>query len=167
MSLPEQIGGLQHHAGSVGIIMSGWLGTMNYGVIVANKLKDVLRAKSPSRSGYELGSFCTCDMCPSEYSFSFIRVEWTLNPSYANALLKQNILRHKLLFSVRFLMHCIKNRSTNGCLKIASATSAHRSVSERRSPRQSRGSLALYLPSTMSSNTEWRSTLVIRLHRLG
>ena len=37
MGLPEQIGGL-YHAGSVGIIMSGWLGTMNYGVIVANKL---------------------------------------------------------------------------------------------------------------------------------
>jgi phytoene dehydrogenase-like protein len=33
--LPEQIWGL-HHAGSVGIIMSGWLGAINYGVIVAN-----------------------------------------------------------------------------------------------------------------------------------
>lgn len=33
--LPEQIPGL-FHAGSVGIIMSGWLGAMNYGVIVAN-----------------------------------------------------------------------------------------------------------------------------------
>ncbi|OHB79677.1 MAG: phytoene dehydrogenase [Planctomycetes bacterium RBG_16_64_12] len=33
--LPEQIAGL-YHAGSVGIIMSGWLGTVNYGVIVAN-----------------------------------------------------------------------------------------------------------------------------------
>lgn len=37
MDLPEQVGGL-YHAGSVGIIMSGWLGSMNYGVIVANKL---------------------------------------------------------------------------------------------------------------------------------
>ncbi len=37
MDLSEQIEGL-YHAGSVGIIMSGWLGTMNYGVIVANKL---------------------------------------------------------------------------------------------------------------------------------
>ena len=27
-----------YHAGSVGIIMSGWLGTMNYGVITANKM---------------------------------------------------------------------------------------------------------------------------------
>ncbi|MCC6127058.1 MAG: NAD(P)/FAD-dependent oxidoreductase [Pirellulales bacterium] len=34
-SLPERIAGL-YHAGSVGIIMSGWLGAMNYGVIVAN-----------------------------------------------------------------------------------------------------------------------------------
>lgn len=33
--LPEQISGL-YHAGSCGIIMSGWLGTINYGVIVAN-----------------------------------------------------------------------------------------------------------------------------------
>lgn len=33
--LPEQVGGL-YHAGSCGIIMSGWLGTINYGVIVAN-----------------------------------------------------------------------------------------------------------------------------------
>lgn len=37
MDLPEQIRGM-YHAGSVGIIMSGWLGTMNYGVIVANKV---------------------------------------------------------------------------------------------------------------------------------
>lgn len=34
-ALGEQIGGL-FHAGSVGIIMSGWLGAVNYGVIVAN-----------------------------------------------------------------------------------------------------------------------------------
>ena len=34
-ALPDQIGGL-YHAGSCGIIMSGWLGTINYGVIVAN-----------------------------------------------------------------------------------------------------------------------------------
>lgn len=35
--LPEQISGL-FHAGSVGIIMSGWLGAVNYGVIVANEV---------------------------------------------------------------------------------------------------------------------------------
>jgi hypothetical protein len=37
MDLPNQISGL-YHAGSVGIIMSGWLGTMNYGVITSNKV---------------------------------------------------------------------------------------------------------------------------------
>lgn len=35
--LPNQIAGL-FHAGSVGIIMSGWLGAANYGVIVANEV---------------------------------------------------------------------------------------------------------------------------------
>ncbi len=39
--LPEQIGGL-YHAGSCGIIMSGWLGTINYGVIVANDVFNFL-----------------------------------------------------------------------------------------------------------------------------
>jgi phytoene dehydrogenase-like protein len=37
MDLPEKLPGL-YHAGSVGIIMSGWLGTINYGVITANKI---------------------------------------------------------------------------------------------------------------------------------
>ncbi|MDR2807116.1 MAG: NAD(P)/FAD-dependent oxidoreductase [Puniceicoccales bacterium] len=41
MTLPEQIQGL-YHAGSVGIIMSGWLGAMNYGVIAAHKLATYL-----------------------------------------------------------------------------------------------------------------------------
>ena len=36
-ALPQQIAGL-FHAGSVGIIMSGWLGALNYGVIVANEV---------------------------------------------------------------------------------------------------------------------------------
>ena len=31
-----------YHAGSVGIIMSGWLGTVNYGVITANKMAEYL-----------------------------------------------------------------------------------------------------------------------------
>jgi phytoene dehydrogenase-like protein len=39
--LPEQIAGL-YHAGSVGIIMSGWLGAVNYGVIVANDVDSFL-----------------------------------------------------------------------------------------------------------------------------
>jgi len=37
MGVPDAIPGL-FHAGSVGIIMSGWLGTINYGVITANKI---------------------------------------------------------------------------------------------------------------------------------
>ena len=36
-ALPRQVQGL-YHAGSVGIIMSGWLGAINYGVIVANEV---------------------------------------------------------------------------------------------------------------------------------
>jgi len=39
--LPEQVNGL-YHAGSVGIIMSGWLGAINYGVIVANDVDSML-----------------------------------------------------------------------------------------------------------------------------
>jgi phytoene dehydrogenase-like protein len=48
-ALPEQIPGL-YHAGSVGIIMSGWLGAINYGVIVANDVDQHLmkRAQSPA-----------------------------------------------------------------------------------------------------------------------
>ena len=34
-NVPSEIAGL-FHAGSVGIIMSGWLGAANYGVIVSN-----------------------------------------------------------------------------------------------------------------------------------
>ena len=44
-SLPEQIPGL-YHAGSVGIIMSGWLGAINYGVIVANDVDSYLMKAS-------------------------------------------------------------------------------------------------------------------------
>ncbi|MCA8999311.1 MAG: FAD-dependent oxidoreductase, partial [Planctomycetaceae bacterium] len=42
-TLPDQISGL-FHAGSVGIIMSGWLGAVNYGVIVANEIDKHLTA---------------------------------------------------------------------------------------------------------------------------
>ncbi len=45
--LPEQIRGL-YHAGSVGIIMSGWLGTINYGVITANKVDQFMHARAGS-----------------------------------------------------------------------------------------------------------------------
>ncbi len=43
-SLPQQIPGL-YHAGSVGIIMSGWLGAVNYGVIAANDVDGYLLEK--------------------------------------------------------------------------------------------------------------------------
>ena len=43
--LPEQVEGL-YHAGSVGIIMSGWLGAVNYGVIVANDVDKFLTPAS-------------------------------------------------------------------------------------------------------------------------
>jgi len=45
--LPEQVAGL-FHAGSVGIIMSGWLGAVNYGVIVSNNVDKYL---TPSLAG--------------------------------------------------------------------------------------------------------------------
>jgi len=50
--LPDQINGL-YHAGSVGIIMSGWLGAINYGVIVANDVDAYLmkRGRSPAPAG--------------------------------------------------------------------------------------------------------------------
>jgi phytoene dehydrogenase-like protein len=53
MDLPEKLPGL-FHAGSVGIIMSGWLGTINYGVIVANKIDQYLfqhKQPLPAASG--------------------------------------------------------------------------------------------------------------------
>lgn len=43
--LPQQIPGL-YHAGSVGIIMSGWLGTINYGVIVSNDVDNYLMSSA-------------------------------------------------------------------------------------------------------------------------
>jgi len=47
--LPDQVPGL-YHAGSCGIIMSGWLGTINYGVIVANDVDNWL-ISSANRTG--------------------------------------------------------------------------------------------------------------------
>ncbi|MHB1038641.1 MAG: phytoene desaturase family protein [Pirellulales bacterium] len=44
-AIPEQVAGL-FHAGSVGIIMSGWLGAMNYGVIAANEVDAFLTRQS-------------------------------------------------------------------------------------------------------------------------
>ncbi len=54
MDLPEKLPGL-YHAGSVGIIMSGWLGTINYGVIVSNKVDKYLHARKQG-AGAEQGS---------------------------------------------------------------------------------------------------------------
>jgi phytoene dehydrogenase-like protein len=45
--LPQQVAGM-YHAGSVGIIMSGWLGAVNYGVIVANDVDKQLTAAEPA-----------------------------------------------------------------------------------------------------------------------
>ena len=47
--LPEQVRGL-YHAGSVGIIMSGWLGAINYGVIVANDVDACLLSSASAVS---------------------------------------------------------------------------------------------------------------------
>ena len=47
-ALPDQVRGL-YHAGSCGIIMSGWLGTINYGVIVANDVINHI-SKMPATS---------------------------------------------------------------------------------------------------------------------
>jgi phytoene dehydrogenase-like protein len=49
--IPQQVAGL-YHAGSVGIIMSGWLGAMNYGVIVANEVdSQLMREATAAASG--------------------------------------------------------------------------------------------------------------------
>jgi phytoene dehydrogenase-like protein len=42
-ALFKEVGGL-FHVGSVGIIMSGWLGAINYGVIVANDVDGYVRS---------------------------------------------------------------------------------------------------------------------------
>ncbi|MEX2141663.1 MAG: NAD(P)/FAD-dependent oxidoreductase [Pirellulales bacterium] len=47
--IPHQIEGL-YHAGSVGIIMSGWLGALNYGVIVANEVDAQLMRGADART---------------------------------------------------------------------------------------------------------------------
>jgi phytoene dehydrogenase-like protein len=49
MELSENLPGL-YHAGSVGIIMSGWLGTINYGVITANKIDRYVCAQKQGRA---------------------------------------------------------------------------------------------------------------------
>jgi phytoene dehydrogenase-like protein len=48
--LPAVVRGL-YHAGSVGIIMSGWLGAANYGAIVANRVDALLREDRAAVAG--------------------------------------------------------------------------------------------------------------------
>jgi phytoene dehydrogenase-like protein len=50
MALPKQIAGL-FHTGSVGIIMSGWLGAINYGVIAANEIESFLYTETRETGG--------------------------------------------------------------------------------------------------------------------
>jgi phytoene dehydrogenase-like protein len=50
LELSQQVGGL-FHAGSVGIIMSGWLGSANYGAIQANKIDAFLHALRAAAAG--------------------------------------------------------------------------------------------------------------------
>ena len=45
--ISKQVEGL-YHAGSVGIIMSGWLGAINYGVIVANEVDSAMFCRTQS-----------------------------------------------------------------------------------------------------------------------
>jgi phytoene dehydrogenase-like protein len=52
MDLHKEMPGL-FHAGSVGIIMSGWLGSMNYGVITSNKIDEYLFEKKKIKGGNE------------------------------------------------------------------------------------------------------------------
>ena len=47
--LPEEVPGV-FHAGSVGIIMSGWLGAINYGVIVSNQMDSFLAEQANYKS---------------------------------------------------------------------------------------------------------------------
>ncbi len=55
MDLPGQLPGL-YHAGSVGIIMSGWLGTINYGVIVSNQMDKYLAQRKRSAETVSAGA---------------------------------------------------------------------------------------------------------------
>jgi phytoene dehydrogenase-like protein len=49
MELSSEVEGL-FHSGSVGIIMSGWLGAANYGVITASKADQYLSCPTPTRA---------------------------------------------------------------------------------------------------------------------
>jgi phytoene dehydrogenase-like protein len=55
LDLSKEIAGL-FHAGSVGIIMSGWLGAANYGAIQANKVDAHLHARRDRARGEPVGA---------------------------------------------------------------------------------------------------------------
>ena len=71
MDLPEQLPGL-YHAGSVGIIMSGWLGTINYGVITANKVDRYVCAQRPEAGRHERRLTQVTDRIPHRPPFLFV-----------------------------------------------------------------------------------------------
>ncbi|MFT4542351.1 MAG: all-trans-retinol 13,14-reductase [Planctomycetota bacterium] len=52
MELSKQVEGL-YHSGSVGIIMSGWLGAANYGAITANKIDAFIHSMKVALQGME------------------------------------------------------------------------------------------------------------------
>jgi 3-hydroxyacyl-[acyl-carrier-protein] dehydratase len=63
-----------YHAGSVGIIMSGWLGTINYGVITANKIDKALVRHEAGRRGrsHRLTMSQVTDLIPHRPPFLFV-----------------------------------------------------------------------------------------------
>lgn len=62
-AIPEQIQGL-YHAGSVGIIMSGWLGAVNYGVIVANDVDGMLLKAAKTNATSREAEVVSADPAP-------------------------------------------------------------------------------------------------------
>ncbi len=75
MELPKQIAGL-FHAGSVGIIMSGWLGAINYGVIVANEVESFLGSLDPLERIEELAiDGGPPDMRDDQYAYGTERIQ--------------------------------------------------------------------------------------------
>ncbi len=57
MKMQEQVSGL-YHAGSVGIIMSGWLGTANYGVIQSHEVDTYLSGLEKESGSIFKGESC-------------------------------------------------------------------------------------------------------------
>ena len=53
--IPDRVPGA-FHAGSVGIIMSGWLGAINYGVITANKIESYIHQEGVQVAAKKVGT---------------------------------------------------------------------------------------------------------------